>query len=205
VNFFRELTKKPWLTNQDLGADLQVGGAYFLPAAKVGLRVFLGVATVVFTLLIIAYADRMGQPYWRPLPEPGLLWVNTALLILSSVALQWSRINARQGRLDELKYGLYAGGGLSAAFIAGQLLAWQQLADLGYFAATNPANAFFYLLTALHGLHIVGGFVAWWRSVARVWRGAEVVDLRLGVELCAVYWHYLLLVWLVLFALLSLT
>jgi cytochrome c oxidase subunit 3 len=79
------------------------------------------------------------------------------------------------------------------------------LAGMGYLAATNAANAFFYLLTALHGMHIFGGLVAWWRSAARVWRGAEIVDLRLGVELCAVYWHYLLLVWLVLFTLLSFT
>lgn len=205
MNLFRELIKKPWLTNEDVGADLQAGGMFFLPAAKVGLRVFLAVATVIFSLLIIAYADRMGHAYWRPLPEPGLLWVNTALLIFGSVALQWACNSVRQGRLDVVKYGLYAGGGLSVAFLAGQLLAWQQLVDLGYFATTNPANAFFYLLTALHGLHILGGLVAWWRSAARAWRGAEIVDLRLGVELCAVYWHYLLLVWLVLFALLSFT
>jgi cytochrome c oxidase subunit 3 len=133
------------------------------------------------------------------------LWVNTILLILSSVALQWALVNSRKGRVDGVKVGLYAAGGLSVAFLAGQLLAWQQLAELGYFAATNPANAFFYLLTALHGLHILGGLVAWWRSSARVWGGAEAVDLRLGVELCAVYWHYLLLVWLVLFVLLSFT
>ena len=205
MSLFRELIKKPWLTDQDLGVDMQVGGMFFMPAAKVALRVFLGIATVIFTLSIIAYADRMGHAYWRPLPEPGLLWVNTALLILSSVALQWARNSARQGRLDEVKYGLYAGGALSVAFLTGQLLAWQQLAEMGYFAATNAANAFFYLLTALHGLHILGGLVPWWRSAARVWRGAEIVDLRLGVELCAVYWHYLLVVWIVLFALLSFT
>ena len=99
-----------------------------------------------------------------------------------------------------MKFGLYTGGGLSVAFLAGQLLVWQQLVELGYFAATNPANAFFYLLTALHGIHILGGLVAWCRSAARMWRGAEIVNLRLGVELCAVYWHYLLLVWLVLFS-----
>lgn len=205
MSLFRELTKKPWLTNQELGADLQVGGMFFLPTAKVGLRVFLGVVTVVFTLLIIAYADRMLQPYWRPLTEPGLLWLNTALLILSSVALQWARINARRGRMDQVTYGLYAAGVLTVGFLAGQLLAWQQMVELDYFAATNPANAFFYLLTALHGVHILGGLVAWGRSAAKLWRGAEVVDLRLGIELCAAYWHYLLGVWLILFALLLLT
>ena len=202
MSLFRDLLEKPWLKDQNSGADLQVGGTYFLPAAKVGLRVFLGVVTVLFTLILVAYIDRMVLPNWRPLAEPGLLWLNTALLILSSVAMQWARINARRDRMDGVKYGLSIGGGLTVAFLVGQLLAWRQLVEAGYFASSSLANAFFYLLTALHGLHILGGLVAWWRSAAKLWRGAEVVDLRLGVELCAVYWHYLLLVWLILFTLL---
>ena len=70
---------------------------------------------------------------------------------------------------------------------------------LGLFSAANPANAFFYLLTALHGLHLLGGLVAWGSTTAKVWRGVDVGDVRLSVELCTVYWHFLLLVWLVLF------
>jgi cytochrome c oxidase subunit 3 len=205
VNLFRELTKKPWLTDQDLGADMQVGGTFFLPAAKVALRVLLGVVTVLFSLILVAYADRMTLPNWRPMAEPGLLWLNTLVLILASVAMQWARVNARRGRMDGVKYGLAIGGGLTVAFLIGQLLAWRQLVGSGYFASSNLANAFFYLLTALHGLHILGGLVAWGRSAGRMWRGAEVVDLRLGVELCAVYWHYLLIVWLILFTLLLFT
>ena len=75
----------------------------------------------------------------------------------------------------------------------------------GYYAAGNPANAFFYLLTGVHGLHLLGGLVVWVRTAARMARGAELDDVRLSVELCTVYWHYLLLVWLVLFGLLLLT
>ncbi len=205
MRLFDELTRKPWETVQGAIGGVDSSAAFILPAAKVGLRVFLVVASVVFTLLVIAYADRTAHPRWRPLPEPGLLWLNTALLILSSVALQWARNGAARGHMNGVRNGLHVGGGLAFAFLAGQLMAWQQLADLGYFAATNPANAFFYLLTALHGVHLLGGLVAWWRSTARVWRGAEIAELRLGVELCAVYWHYLLLVWLGLFALLMFT
>lgn len=203
MRLFRELTRKPWLT-----AHEAVGGvpaAFVLPTARVGLRVFLVVVSVVFTLLLIAYADRITHASWRSLPEPWLLWLNTALLILSSVAMQWARNGAAHRRMDGVRNGLYAGGGFAFAFLAGQLAAWQQLVDLGYFANTNPANAFFYLLTALHGVHLMGGLVAWWRSTARVRRGAEIAELRLGVELCAVYWHYLLLVWLILFAFLLFT
>jgi cytochrome c oxidase subunit 3 len=69
--------------------------------------------------------------------------------------------------------------------------------------ASNPANSFFYLLTAVHGLHLTGGLVALGRTSAKVWRGTEIADMRLSVELCAIYWHFLLLVWLVLLGLLT--
>ena len=66
----------------------------------------------------------------------------------------------------------------------------------------NPANAFFYVLTAVHGLHMLGGLLVWGRSAIRVWRGAGAESVRLSVELCTVYWHFLLLVWAVLFGIL---
>ena len=177
-----------------------------MPTVKLGLIVFLAVVTVVFSLLVVAYTDRMAlADDWRPMPKPWLLWPNTAILILSSVGLQWARVAANRGQIDGVRVGLLAGGGFAFAFLAGQLMAWKLLIDLGYFAATNPANAFFYLLTALHGLHLLGGLVAWGRTTAKMWRGSEVAELRLSVELCAVYWHFLLLVWLVLFGLLLFT
>ncbi len=205
MNFFHELTRKPWVKEQGTVLDLHGRAAFALPTASLGLRVFLAVVTVVFSLLVAAYTHRMTLADWRPLPEPWLLWPNTAILILSSVGLQWARVAANRGRIDGVRVGLLAGGGFAFAFLAGQLLAWQQLAALGYFAATNPANAFFYLITALHGLHLLGGLVAWGRTTAKMWRGVEVAQVRLSVELCAVYWHFLLLVWLVLFGLLLFT
>ena len=81
-------------------------------------------------------------------------------------------------------------------------MAWRQLDMLVAFNITNPAIGFFFLITALHGLHLLGGLVALGRTTAKVWRGFDVVPVRLSVELCTVYWHYLLLVWLVLFGLL---
>ena len=171
-------------------------------AARIGLWVFLAVVTSLFALFISAYAMRMELADWKPLPEPWLLWLNTGVLILTSVAMQWTRAAAARGRADHVRIGLIAAGSLTFAFLAGQLVVWQQLNASGYLAAENPANAFFYLLTALHGLHLLGGLVAWGRTMAKVRRGVKLADVRLSVELCTVYWHYLLLVWLVLFALL---
>ncbi len=205
MGIFHELGKKPWLTDKAEVDSLHDQQAFFLPAGKVGLRVFLVVVTVIFSLLIIAYANRMSFPTWRPMPEPWVLWLNTALLIASSIAMQWARNSTRQNNMNGVRDGLLLGGVLTFAFVTGQLFVWQQLVDMGYYASTNTANAFFYLVTALHGLHLLGGLVAWWRSVSRMRRGSSAVDLRLSVELCTVYWHYLLLVWLVLFALLLIT
>ncbi len=204
MSIFRALTEKPWTVEGPL-YDLHDGGAFFLPRAVLGLRVFLAVVGVLFTLLIVAYADRMSLADWRPLPEPWLLWPNTVLLILSSIALQWACTAASRGQIEGVRSGLLAAGVLAFAFLAGQILAWQQLAASGYFAATNPANAFFYLLTALHGLHLAGGLVAWARTSAKVRRGFEAAEVRLSVELCAVYWHFLLVIWLVVFGLLLFT
>jgi cytochrome c oxidase subunit 3 len=129
--------------------------------------------------------------------------LNTGLLILSSASMQWAREAAKRGQADRVRVALIAGGVLAWAFLAGQLLAWRQLNASGYFLASNPAVAFFYLLTAVHGLHLLGGLFVWGKTVVRMARpGVELVDLRLSVELCTVYWHYLLLVWLVLFAVL---
>jgi cytochrome c oxidase subunit 3 len=192
---------KPWLEQRPI-EGVSGDGALPLPTVKVGLGVFLAVATSLFALLISAYHMRMAGEDWTRLALPRVLWLNTAVLILASVAMQWTRVAARRGQLDHVKSGLIAAGVLSFSFLAGQLWAWQQLNAAGYFAAANPANAFFYLLTALHGLHLLGGLWVWGRTTAKVLRGVEVGKVRLSVELCTVYWHYLLLVWLVLFAVL---
>jgi cytochrome c oxidase subunit 3 len=122
---------------------------------------------------------------------------------LSSVALQWAYLAARRNDLDGVMLGLLAGGAATVTFLLGQLLAWQQLIVAGYFVASNPANSFFYLLTAVHGLHLMGGLVALGRTTTKVWRSTQMADVKLSVELCAIYWHFLLLVRLVLLGLLT--
>ncbi len=204
MSIFRTLTEKPWLA-EGPGYELRAGREFLLPRAVLGLRVFLTVVGVLFTLLVVAYADRMSLADWHPMPEPWLLWPNTALLILSSIAFQWACVAANRGQIEGVRSGLLAAGVLAFGFLAGQILAWQHLVASGYFAATNPANAFFYLLTALHGLHLSGGLVAWARTSAKVRRGFEAAEVRLSVELCAVYWHFLLMIWLVVFGLLLFT
>jgi cytochrome c oxidase subunit 3 len=200
----RRLTAKPWETPGS-PEDLEAGSAVSLPPAKIGLWILLAVITSLFGLFISAYWMRMEHAHgdWSPLAVPRVLWLNTALLILSSAGMQGARGAARRAQAERVRVALIAAGVLALAFLAGQLVAWRQLSASGHFMANSPAIAFFYLLTAVHGLHLLGGLFVWGKTVVRMAQpGVELLDVGLSVELCTVYWHYLLLVWLVLFALL---
>ena len=193
--------QKPWLEpDEDMVAELQSGAlAMATPPAKVALRLFLAVVCVLFSLFCVAYYVRMELADWRPLPEPDLLWINTVVILLSSAALQYTRHAVQHGNTSGMNAGLLAGAALTLGFLGGQFIAWQELRADGYYAATNPANAFFYVLSAIHGLHLFGGLVVWARAALRFWKGAEPYQVRLSVELCTTYWHTLALVWLVIF------
>ena len=191
----------PWMEQRPTEVARGDGALTMLPV-QVGLGVFLAVATSLFALLISAYHMRMVEADWANLTLPRVLWLNTVVLILASVAMQWTLFAARQGQMDSVRKGLIAGGVFTFSFLAGQLWAWQQLSVSGQFTASDPAYAFFLLLTALHGIHLLGGLTVWARATARAWRGIDIAKVRLSVELCTVYWHYLLLVWAVLFAVL---
>jgi cytochrome c oxidase subunit 3 len=197
----QRLTAKSWLEEGPIGDT----GASSPPAAKIGLGVFLAVVGSLFALLISAYSMRMEMGEWRPAPVPKLLWLNTGVLISSSGALQWAQVAASRGRMDGVRAGLLVGGIFALAFLAGQLMAWRQLDAAGYYLTANPAAAFFYLITGVHGLHLLGGLVALGRTMDKAWQGVAGGDVRLSVELCAMYWHFLLFVWLVVFSLLLLT
>jgi cytochrome c oxidase subunit III len=209
----RQLTTRSW-EGQGTFDGRDSAGPAGLPPERVGLWIFLAVVTSFFALFIAAYAIRMSPPPqqgvllrdWRPLAEPPVLWVNTALLLAGSLGMQFARRAIAVGQLGRARSGMLAGGAFAIAFLAGQLLAWRQLQSAGYYAAGNPANAFFYVLTGLHGLHLVGGLVVLGRTAVRMsGPGASPGAVRLAIELCTVYWHYLFVVWLVLFGLLLIT
>jgi len=168
-----------------------------------GLGIFLAVASALLAMLVSAYVMRMDMEDWRPLPWPQLLWFNTGVLILSSIALHAAQVAARREAMAGVRGGLLAGGIAAVVFLVGQVVAWRQLSAAGYRLSTNPADAFFYLITAVHGLHVLGGLAVLGRTGSRLWQGRMTEKLRLSVELCATYWHFLLVVWLILFALLG--
>jgi cytochrome c oxidase subunit 3 len=197
----QRVTEQPWVT-QGTEVDTRVDIGQVSPTAKTGLILFLAVVTSLFSLFISAYFLRMELSDWRPVEEPQLLWANTLLLVLGSVSIHLSGRAAASSNARMVKLGLLATGLFTGAFILGQLIAWQQLIDAGYYLQSNPANAFFYLFTGLHGLHLLGGLWVWSYTTLRVLAGIEPEEIRLSIELCRTYWHYLLVVWVVLFGLL---
>ena len=199
MNLIHHLTTKPWEATGELPLLQPHSNQQNKRAA---LKVFLGVVTVVFMLLIVAYAGRMAYEDWRPAPQIRLMWANTLVLFLGSMGLELAQYAVRRSQHKLLLRSLLAAGLCTLLFLMGQAQAWRELGALVYFDVTNPAIAFFYLITGLHGLHLLGGLVVWGQTLARLWRGCAIEKVRHSVELCTLYWHFLLLVWLVLFGLL---
>ena len=192
------LTAKSW-ESQDEKGDV---GAIHMAPQRIGLWIFMAVVTSLFSLFISAYAMRMHVGAWCHITIPDILWVNSLVLVAASIAMQRARWSADHGRRSGARLALAAGGILSLAFLAGQFVAWQQVGPTLYFISGSPAIAFFYVLSAVHGLHLIGGLWVLGRTVSRFAAGAELIDLRLSLQLCSVYWHFLLLVWLVVFGVL---
>jgi cytochrome c oxidase subunit 3 len=198
----QRLMAKPWLEEGIVGEFIEREPSR-LPAIKVGLGIFLAVVGSLFALLISAYTMRMEMADWRPVPPQTMLWPVTGMLIMSSVALEWAKVAARRENFDVVRISLLAAGLFTVAFIVGQLLVLRQLMQSGFLLANNPANSFFFLIVGLHGFHVLGGLVALGKTIDCAWRGQHRSHLRLSISLCATYWHFLLVIWLVLFALLT--
>lgn len=203
MKWLRALTERPWEQVRTADGYVPVSQASINPPQKVALWFFLAVVGVMFGLFITAYYVRMTLDDWRPMPESSLLWLNTAFLFLASITLQLLHSRLKQGNEKFLGVALALGALFTVGFVYGQWHVWQLMRADGYFMYNNPANSFFYVLTGLHALHILGGLFVWCRAGFRVLSGVSAEKIRLSVELCALYWHFLLLVWLVLFALIS--
>jgi len=200
----RRLTARPWavIGSSEYTPDI---GPVNHPAKRVALYLFLASITSLFLLFLTAYIMRMDPHHgsdWQSISKPAILWLNTLLLILSSAVLHWTKFISHGSSSAQMKTGLFLTGLFTLLFIVGQFLAWHQLQNSLYSDISNPAVGFFYLLTGVHALHLLGGLLIWGRLTARYLIKRDPVTVNLGIGLCTVYWHYLLVVWLIMFVLL---
>ena len=206
LNIFKLLSQKPWEASQAAIDNQHDGKTLDLSKAKLGVRTIMVVSTVIFSLFIVSYSDRMLVHDWISLSEPWLLWINTVILIFTSFVFNRAKVLSDKNEFEKTKNYLLLVGFLTFAFITGQLLVWQHYVNLGQYVSTNPANAFFYLFTALHGLHVLGGLFFWARATTKLFtKNYSIIKIKQAIELCAIYWHFLLIVWFVLFGLMIAT
>jgi cytochrome c oxidase subunit III len=180
-------------------------GATRVPQRAYITGMFIALAGILmfFMAFVSAYIVRKSMPgnAWIPLQVPRILWLNTAMLIASSFTLSCAhnRFNAKDE--DGCRHWWATTTILGILFVAGQILAWRQLAAQGIFLATNPSSSFFYVFTAAHGVHLLGGILALlyvqFRAPRKVTRGT-------AIEVVSMYWHFMDGLWVFLFLLLYL-
>jgi cytochrome c oxidase subunit 3 len=208
---FATLREKPWLDSPQ--ATASGGNSTEIMKKKIALRFFLAVVSVLFSLFIITFLARSQFPdfealagqAWQPFTNATQLWINTGILVAASIAIQVALVCARKNAIGGANAALIVAAIFTTVFLCAQLLVWQQLTNLGYLVASNPANSYFYLFTAVHGMHLIGGLFVLAPIILRSKAKSSPASLVISASLCASYWHYLLVVWLLLFALLTST
>jgi cytochrome c oxidase subunit 3 len=155
-----------------------------------------------FAALTSAFFVRRGMSNdWVDTPLPPILWINTAVLVGSSIALELARRALRSSQRAAFNRYWTAATILGALFLGGQYIAWRQLNDAGIYLASNPSSSFFFLLTCVHAVHLLGGISA------LGYIDVQALLLRLGpskrtaVDVSAYFWHFLDAIWIYLMAL----
>jgi len=193
---------------RDGGGDFGPRGDGFDPAYRraslTGITLALGAILMFFMALTSSYIVRKGTTSdWIPLVVPRLLFVNTAILLASSFTIELARRNLARGLISAYRQMWALTVGLGLFFVVGQLLAWRALRAQGVFLATNPSSSFFYTLTALHGVHLLGGVIALLYVTLKSWQHSKV-GRATGVQIASIYWHFMDGLWVFLLLLLTL-
>ncbi|MBI1873782.1 MAG: heme-copper oxidase subunit III [Acidobacteria bacterium] len=173
---------------------------------QLGVWMFLATVVMLFAAFTSAYIIRRSGSDWVPIELPRLLWLNTAALVASSLALEGGRLASRKGKGSATRLGLTAAAGLGIVFLAGQISAWHTLVARGVYVPTSPHSSFFYILTATHGVHVVAGLVLLVYTVTRTWNYGVHLDRGAPARLItasATFWHFLAALWLYVFLLVS--
>jgi len=174
---------------------------------KFALWLFIVSIVMIFAAMTSAYIVKKSDGGWLEFKLPLIFYINTGIILLSSVTIQWSYAQAKKDNLENLKWGLLVTALLGIGFVAGQLIAWEQLQKMGvYFGShiANPAGSYLYVLTGLHAFHLITGlvflFIVLFSSFTYKIHSKKLLQL----EMCTTYWHFLDGLWIYLFVFLLL-
>jgi len=169
-----------------------------------GIWLALAAILMFFMALVSAYLVRKGSGGdWRAIALPRVLWLNTAVLILSSLALEASHRAWEREQAAVFRAWWATATALGLFFLAGQYVAWRELAAAGVYLATNPSSSFFYLFTAAHALHLAGGLAALLYVLSRDWMRLRATA-GVAAEVAGIYWHFMDGLWVFLLLVLTL-
>lgn len=211
MSFFKILAEKPWQALTAGASFDDMESRRIRMPEKTALKFFLGVVSVIFFLFTVTFLARTqypdfqalaGEP-WQPFTDASQLWLNTGALFLASVAMHLTMKMSVKKNINGVVIGLTATLLFSGLFLVGQIAVWKQLYALGYFVNSNPANSYFYLFTCVHGLHLLGGLFAFGRAILPFASSRSFENLSKSLYLCKTYWHFLFLIWILLFVLLT--
>jgi cytochrome c oxidase subunit 3 len=176
-----------------------------LDAYKLGMWLGVGGITMLFAALTSAYVVRFGEAQakneWANFNLPRVIWISTIILIASSVTFELARRALKNGNTQVFGTWILITLVLGMGFLAGQLLAWQQLRAQNVFISSDPHSGFFYVLTGTHGAHLICGVLGLLFVAIR--RNRYSAKSRTAVEVTAIYWHFMDGLWIYLFLLLS--
>jgi cytochrome c oxidase subunit 3 len=177
--------------------------------AKIVTWFLLLVVLMTFGGMIGAYIviATNGAAEWRPFDLPIQVWISTVLILVSSVTYHVAKNALFAGQYDRSRKLLVMTTGLGAAFISSQILVWLALVNRGFYLRGNPYAGFFYILTAVHAIHVAGGIAALGTILLRVWNetaSSDEMEYRRNLaRSVGWYWHFMGALWIVLFVLLG--
>jgi len=170
---------------------------------KFALWLFMASVVMIFAALTSAYIVRQAEGNWMVFELPSLFWVNTGVILLSSITLHWAYMSAKRDDLNTLKLAVAITTALGIAFLVGQWLAWGQMVAANVYFVGDRASAvsgsFVYVISGLHGLHIVSGVIVLLVVMVSAFRYQIHSKNLTRMEMCVTYWHFLDALWLYLF------
>ena len=199
---FGTIIEKPWEAERAQVDDAHSGQTFDLSVQKSAVIIIFGIATVLFSLIFTGYIYSVPpEQDTKYLLKPNLLWINT--LVLFCISFYFNKVNRELKKLEttNIKKNILMIGGLSYLFLFGQVAFWIQLMKSGNYVQTNNYFSSFYIFTALHGLHLLGGLFFWGKVASRVLKVErdKILDEEKNISALSMYWTFLLVVWLAFF------